>query len=531
MRSALENSLLSRTEAGDIEGIWSRDSSVRIFKGVPYARPPVGDLRWRPPAPPLRWNGVRPAKEFGPRSIQFDRDQASISYFGPEADDEDCLTLNIWTAAVEPDQRRPVMVWLHGGAFAVGSGSLPIFDGEALAKLGVVVVTVNCRLGVLGFLAHPELSAESPQGVSGNYGILDQIAALRWVRDNIAGFGGDPECVTLFGQSVGSTSVNTLMASHLARGLFHRAIAQSGGLMGLVGKSGGGSMFVREDGERLGVRYAQHLGARSIAEMRAVSARDVQLSWPATFGRTPLIILDGWVLRESVYDAYRAGRQIDVPLLVGSNANEGSTRPAPTDWAAFRKSIEKEYEDCARMVLDCYGAADGVEETSRKLGGQITFNWQNWTQAREHARSSNSKVFAYFFDRRPPLPADMVCFENAPERLGAFHTSEIPYVFRTLAARPWPWRAGDYRLSDVVSTYWVNFAKTGDPNGPGLPAWPAFDLRSESVQLLGEEIRTGRHPLRRELEMWDVCMSRLREARQKSPAPVGGVEHAKQPAT
>jgi para-nitrobenzyl esterase len=506
---------LAQTEAGDIEGAWTDDRQVRVFKGVPYARPPVGDLRWRPPVPPEPWKGVRSTNAFGPRSIQFDRDHASISYFGPEAEDEDCLTLNIWTAAKDnAPEKRPVMVWFHGGAYTIGSSSLPIFNGEALAKRGVVLVAINYRLGVLGFLAHPELSAESPHGASGNYGILDQIAALRWVRDNIAAFGGDPRRVTIFGQSAGSTSVNTLMASPLAHGLFHRAIAQSGGLMGPLGHSGGGSMIVKEEAEKFGAQYAKHLGVQSIAQMRALPANQVQLSWPASLGRPPRTILDGWMLRESAYETYLAGRQNDVPLLAGSNATEGSTRPAPTDWEAYRKSIEEDYEDCAQMVLDCYGTADGPAETSRKLGGHITFNWQNWTQAREHARSGTSKVFAYYFDHAPPLPADMVCFENAPERLGVFHTAEIHYVFGTLKARPWPWQDIDHRISDILGSYWVHFAANGDPNGPGLPPWPVFEPQSERVQLLGANVRSGEHPLRREFDMWDACTARMRETRQ-----------------
>ncbi len=507
-----ERALIVHTQSGAVEGVWCGDRQVRTFKGVPYASPPVGDLRWRPPQPPVKWDGVRPAKAFGPRSIQFDRDIASISYFGPEPQSEDCLFLNIWTAAESAAEKRPVMVWFHGGAFAVGSGAVPIFNGEALARRGAIVVTVNQRLGVLGFLAHPELTAESPHGSSGNYGLLDLIEALRWVRDNIAAFGGDPDCVTIFGQSVGSSSVNVLMASPLARGLFHRAIAQSGGLMAPLGKPGGGSMYVRAIGEKFGERYADYLGARSIADMRAIPAESIQLSWPSSLGRSPVTVFDGWFLPEEVHETYKAGRQAHVPLIAGSNRSEGATLPAPADWPALRRWLDSEYGAHAQMVLDCYGETGDASELGRLIRGHITFNWQNWVQACEHARSSDSNVYAYFFDRAPPLPPGMPCFENRSERLGVFHTAEIHYVFGTLNARPWPWRASDYEASETIMSYWINFARTGDPNGVGLPEWPTFSGPAESVQTFGDTIRSGAHPLCRELAMWDDCMTQLRAA-------------------
>ena len=509
--------LIVATEAGRIEGVESPMSGVRVFKGVPYARPPVGALRWRPPEPPLKWDGVRPAKAFGPRSIQFDRDKTSISYFGPEAQSEDCLTLNVWTAAREPDEKRPVMVWFHGGAFAVGSGALPIFNGERLAQRCAIVVTVNHRLGVLGFMAHPELSAESPHGSSGNYGLLDEIAALRWVRDNIAAFGGDPDCVTIFGQSVGSSSVNVLMATPLARGLFHRAIAESGGLMAPLGKPGGGSMYVREVGEKFGQRYAEFLGARSIADMRALPAERVQLGWPNELGRMPVTVLDGWLLPEEIFETYRAGRQARVPFICGATRNEGATLPAPADWSALRRWLDAEYGDLSRIVLDHYGERGDPSEHGRTIRGHITFNWQNWVQTCEHARSGEAPVYAYHFERAPPIPPATPCFENSANRLGAFHTSEIHYVFGTLDARPWNWTQADRDLSDAMGAYWVNFARTGNPNGAELPAWPAFDREHERVQIFGENVRTDAHPLRAELAMWDNCMAKMREASHTEP--------------
>lgn len=526
MNSSRNLVLHAKPPAGELRGVWSDDGTVAAFRGVPYARPPVGDLRWRPPESLPGWSGVRDAHAFGPRCIQFDRDRASISYFGPEEQSEDCLTLNIWTAANDPDERRAVLVWFHGGGWAVGSGSLPIFDGEALAKRGAVVVTVNYRIGVLGFLAHPELSAESSVGACGNYGILDQIAALRWIRDNIAAFGGDPGCVTIFGQSAGSASVNILMASPLSRGLFHRAIAQSGGLMGPLGKPGGGSMLDRAEAEKCGLRYGDRLGTKSIVAMREMPSERVQLSWPAELGRPPVPILDGLVLREEIYDTYRAGRQADVPLISGSNATEGSTLPMPADWPALNRYLGAEYGPFAPMVIDCYGTEGEPDEIGRRIRGQVTFNWQNWMQACEHTRSASSKVYAYYFEHKPPLPSDLVCFENTPERLGTFHTAEIPYVFGTLQKRQWPWRPVDYELSDAMSAYWLNFAKTGNPNGAGLPNWASFDRTTENIQIFGETIRVGAHPLRMEIAMWDDCMARVRAARQQQNEVPGGVSAA-----
>src|SRR5580704_9052102 len=266
------DSVTIRVESGLLSGNVSRDGAVRAFKGVPYARPPVHELRWCPPQPLAPWDGVRDAKRFGPRCLQPSRLPTSIQYFGPEAEGEDCLYLNVWTAAHSRDERRPVMVWIHGGAYYLGSAAVPIFNGEHLARKGVVVVTVNYRLGRLGFLAHPELSAESDQHVSGNYGWLDLIAALRWVQSNIAEFGGDPGCVTIFGQSVGAHTVSAFMTSPLTRGLFHRAIGQSGAALASPGQTDGGSLAMLDAAEKAGRNFAQALRSSSIASLREKSA-------------------------------------------------------------------------------------------------------------------------------------------------------------------------------------------------------------------------------------------------------------------
>jgi para-nitrobenzyl esterase len=303
------------------------------------------------------------------------------------------------------------------------------------------------------------------------------------------------------------------MASPLARGLFHRAIAQSGGLMAPLGKPGSGSMLIRADAEKLGSRYATHLGVHSIAEMRALPAESVQLSWPQALGRSPVTSLDGWFLDQEIHEAYRAGRQASVPLISGATANEGATLPALASDTTLGRALDHKYGACAQAMLDCYGEAGDASDLYRTIRGHVTFNWQNWSQAREHAPSHGAPVYAYYFDRAPPLPAGLACFENAADKLGAFHTSEIPYVFGSLAARPWNWRPADHHLSVAMGAYWINFARTGDPNGPGLPGWPRFDTETAQVQRFAETITSGPHPLRHEMMTWDSCMARLRGGR------------------
>jgi para-nitrobenzyl esterase len=482
-----------RIESGLLAGLASADGVVRAFKGVPYAKPPVGALRWRAPQPPAPWDGVREAKQFGPRCLQPSRLPTSIQYFGPEAEGEDCLYLNVWTAARAPEERRPVMVWIHGGAFYLGSTGQPIFDGERLARRGAVVVTVNYRLGRLGFLAHPELSAESDQRVSGNYGLLDLIAALRWVQANIAAFGGDPGCVTIFGQSVGATTVCAFMTSPLTRGLFHRAIGQSGGALSPPGKTDGGSMLPLDGGEKFGVEFARTLGARSIAELRARSAAEIQLIRPEAGGvmkpimdpsepgperrETAWPVIDGHVLPEPPVAVFERGEQIDVPLLTGSTTGEGALFGGAASLRAYIENAKAEYGADAQTFLDLYPASTDAEASAAAnvALGDRRFVAQNWKWARLHAQAGRAKTYYYRFDRVPPAPE--------LKNIGAFHTSDIPYVFQTFDAyKRWPWQPWDHTLSDAMSSYWVNFARFGNPNGAGLPAWPSVDARREAIR-------------------------------------------------
>ena len=509
------------TEGGILSGIFCRNGAVRAFKGVPYAAPPVGALRWRAPEPVPPWTGTRAADRFAPRCIQPDRPPTAIGYFGPEPQSEDCLYLNIWTGARSGDERRAVMVWFHGGAYAVGSGSLPIFDGERLALKGVVVVTANYRLGRLGFLSHPELAEEAAYGTSGNYGLLDQVAVLRWAQRNIGAFGGDPGRVTIFGQSAGSSSVNTMMASPLARGLFHRAIGQSGGALGWH------AFPLRAEAERAGLAFAQALGARAIAELRARPAREIQFTRPDQGGglsetydsndagavdrSTAWATLDGYVLKERARDVFERGGQNDVPLLAGAARDEGATLPGASSLGEFERRSRAEFGAAASDFLALYRASDdaGARQMSRAATGHRLFNWENWLWARLQARTGRAPVFAYHFARVPPrVPTGTE--GDRSRALGAFHTADIPYAFDHLEARDWPWQESDRRLAEQISSYWVNFAERGDPNGNGLPVWPRFTEATQQVMRFGDGTAVGPVPDADKLAFWSAVDDGLR---------------------
>jgi para-nitrobenzyl esterase len=464
-----------RTDTGLVEGVSTGDSGVTAFKGIPYAAPPVGQLRWRAPQSAAKWTGVRRADHFspgctqrrtgpiGPWSAEF------ISKAGMEGgSSEDCLYLNIWTAANSAGERRPVFVWIYGGGFASGSGDVPVYDGEALAAKGVVMVSFNYRLGALGFLAHPELTRESEHKASGNYAVLDAIAALEWVRKNIAAFGGDPGNVTIAGQSAGAFMVNYLVISPLAKGLFHRAIAESGGAFLKTAD-------LREAEER-GLKLAHSLGVANIAELRSRPADS--LVGPGQSGP----IVDGWVVPRDAHSAFAAGQQNDVPVLTGWNADDSVALGPPLTGEKFREQAAKEYGDLASQFLKVFPAGDDqAAAASQKTAfrDQI-FAWQARTWARMQSKTGKSKVFLYYFDRVPPGTPDQ-------NRYGAFHSAEIAYALDTLPKWSRPWEAGDRNLANIMSTYWLNFARTGDPNGGTLPVWPAYSRSDERSMRLGDE--------------------------------------------
>jgi para-nitrobenzyl esterase len=476
-------------------------SPVRVYRGIHYAEPPVGPLRWAPPRPLLSWDG-RDADAFGARCPQTPYPAGSIYTMPDGPMSEDCLTLNVWTAA-EPGERRPVMVWIHGGALIRGWSGLDTYEGSALARRGVVVVSINYRLNVFGYFAHPELTAESDHGSSGNYGVLDQIAALQWVQRNIAAFGGDPARVTVFGESAGSWSVNVLQASPLAAGLFSRAIGQSGGRFYATPDLTQDRGRFRSQ-EAIGLQFAHDLGARSLAELRALPAeRLVQAS--AAFRAMENV--DGWVLPDTVGAIFAARRHRHMPVLVGSNADEMTTlpmfAPVPPTLDEYRQRVARQYGDLAAEYERAY-PVNGEKDMAAAVfaaARDTTFTLEMRTWARR-VTEAGQKAYLYQFTRTPPLP-------DTNGRLGAYHASEIQYVFTTVQDRPWATET-DRALAETMSRYWVNFATTGDPNGAGLPDWPAYDAANEPYQELGDTVSTKHHLLKAQLDFLEKFQTRMR---------------------
>jgi para-nitrobenzyl esterase len=471
-----------KVATGRIQG--TVEDGLTIYRGIPYAASPVGDLRWRPPQPALKWEGVRAASEYGRACMQTNAAIANLP-----APSEDCLFVNVWTPATRAGEGLPVMVWIHGGGFTAGTPAEQLYHGEWLAKKGVVVVSVGYRLGVFGFLAHPELTAESRHRVSGNYGLLDTIAGLQWVQKNIAGFGGDPKRVTVFGESAGAIAVSQLCASPLAKGLFQAAISESGGSFGPV-RAGGGpgeNMQPLDSAEKAGAAWVQSVGASSLAELRKIPADKLQaaaqhqqgISWPIT---------DGWVIPDDQYKLYEAGRYNDVPVLIGYNSDEGATFGAPRSQEAYVQIVHQRYEQFADKLMSAYpgGETPAAKKTARDLTRDTAFGWGTWTWARLQTKTGKSKVFLYYFDEHPDHPA------GSPRAgYGTPHSEELPYVFHQLREhnRPAP-TAKDEAMSDLMRTYWTNFAKTGDPNGAGLPSWPAFSkARSQTLYIASGNTR------------------------------------------
>ena len=461
---------------GRVSGVVT--NGIAAFKGIPFAAPPVGDLRWKTPQPAKPWTGVKAATAFGGSCMQ---DLTYRKLFGATGDiTEDCLYLNVWTPAKTASERLPVMVWIYGGAFVGGMTSIPAYDGASLAEKGVVLVSVSYRLGVFGFLAHPELSRESRKG-SGNYGLQDQIAALRWVKENIARFGGDPNRVTIFGESAGGISVSMLAASPAAKGLFHRAISESGGNFGpaRIANEGGTTTPSLKVAEARGQAFLARVGAADIQAARALPAEKIQSAMAAGLQSGFWPVFDGDVLPGDQYELYQAKRFNDTPVLIGTNSDEGVTFvPGAAQPQAFEATIRAAYGVKAEAILAAYPHASVAESTqsARNIFRDSTFAWHTWVWAMLQSKHGSGKPYVYYFDQRTP---------QSPN--GAGHATEIPYVFGTLGrtglstavmAAP---RPEDTAMSELMSSYWVNFARTGDPNGPGLPQWPAFTESSQSV--------------------------------------------------
>lgn len=448
---------------GLVRGVAARDPAITVYKGIPFAAAPVGALRWTPPQSAPAWEGVRDASEFCASCVQEIRRSYlpwTEEYMFRNDVSEDCLALNIWTPARRADERLPVYVYIHGGAYYGGSGEVLLYDGEGLARKGVIVVTLNYRLGVFGFLAHPELTAESPHGSSGNYGLLDQIAGLRWVRENIAAFGGDPDRVTVGGQSAGAGSVHHLLVSPLARGLFQRAIAQSG-----PWRRGADSPTLAA-AEKQGAEFATAIEAPDLAALRALPAETLFARYfDRSFFFRPIV--DGWVVPEQVVSAHENGHQIDVPLLTGWTADERSSRAGygRTTRQEFIEQAKREFGPGADAFLKLYPVPNDAEAGPMQVrawrdADRAGLAW--WTGLR--AARGRSPDWTYVFARGIPWP-------EHPE-YGAFHSGELPYTFNNLGLMNRPWEDADHRLAELVSEYWANFIKHGDPNAPGLPAWP-----------------------------------------------------------
>jgi len=452
------------TQYGLVSGITKGD--VHIFKGIPYAAPPVGALRWNAPQPATNWEGVRnctafSASPYQPNPVPF-LCWSEEFIAPPKPLSEDCLYLNIWSAAQSNKEKRPVFVWIYGGGFVSGSSACAIYDGEEMAKRGIVFVSINYRVGIFGFMAHPELTKEQGKA-SGNYGILDQIEALRWVQKNIAAFGGDPNQVTIGGQSAGSMSVNALAVSPLAKGLFQRAIAESGGLLPKR------IQMTLTDAEKIGVALQEKAGAKNIAEFRQLSSDSVlKLNQGVGILRMGLT-LDDYVIPKDYYNDFKSGQFNDVPLMTGWVIGDGALAGPPTATAEkAQKEARDKYGDKAAVFLEAFPAnTDAEAKASQVLRNLIAFAGLPSSQ---WAIFNKNPSYLYQISH---VPTDKAGFPN----YGAFHTSEVPYALHTLHLWKRNWQPHDYEVQDLLSSYWLNFIKTGNPNGKGLPEWKKYEQK------------------------------------------------------
>ena len=456
---------------GVLQGVTDA-AGIRSFKGIPFAAPPVGDLRWKAPQPVKAWEGVRKADAFAPAPMQDGMMAQMLGVVGGFS--EDCLYLNVWTPAKTADAKLPVMVWIYGGAYIGGMSSARVYDGTRLASRGVVLVSIAYRVGAFGFLAHPDLSRESGKG-SGCFGIQDQIAALRWVRENIEQFGGDPSNVTIFGESAGGISVSIMTVAPAAKGLFQRAIAESGASMGplKVAHEAGQNVRTLRAAEQVGVEFLAKLGVKEIAAARALSAEKIRdagaplrMFWP---------VADGETIPGDQYRLFEQGQFNDTPILIGTNSDEGAmfVKP-PVTPEEFEQRTRERFGPAAERILQVYPQATEAEafKASKDVFREAGFAWHAWSWAKLQARHGRSKAFVYYFDHRAPSSLQ-----------GSNHADEVPYVFGNLGRSSGP---RDRALSDMIGSFWVNFAKTGDPNGDSLPGWPAFDETRMSALIFDE---------------------------------------------
>ncbi len=471
-----------KTANGTLESTTPPRDGVRSFKGIPFAQPPVADLRWREPQPVKNWQGVRNADQFGPRCMQRTSPGADY-WFRGNGMSEDCLYLNVWTPAKSGTEKLPVLFYVFGGGFQNGDGSEPRYDGENMARKGMVAVSINYRTNIFGFFVHPELTQESPHHAAGNYGLLDQVAALQWVHKNIAAFGGDPTRITIAGESAGSISVSALMASPLSRGLIAGAIGESGSMTSSLPPQ------PLSAAEQNGLKFGSAAGANTLAALRAMSAEQIQEATTKVHGVRFSTALDGYFLPKPVTAIYEAGEQAKVPLLAGSNTQEQPARmvlgegdPTPETLA---NAIRKFYGDNADDILKAYAASttDEVYEAATHLASArfIAFSTWKWTELQ--MTTGGKPVYRYLYARpRPaylgipgqPAPPNASAQPSAGPR-GAVHSAEIQYALGNLDLDPrYTWEPADREVSKTMQAYFVNFIKTGNPNGPGVPEWPAY---------------------------------------------------------
>ncbi len=476
-----------RTDCGLVQGV--AEEGLTVYRGIPFAEPPVGDLRWKAPQPHAKWEGVRDAAKFANDPFQGN---------GGPGVGEDCLYLNLWTPAKSPDEKLPVLVWIYGGGFSFGSTASPVHNGAYLAKRGVILVSINYRVGSLGFLAHPELSAENPDHVSGNYGLLDQIAGLQWVQRNIAAFGGDPEKVTIFGESAGGISVSMLCASPLAKGLFRGAISQSGGSFGPTRDTTypGENMRTLAQAEASGLAYAAKAGAASIEDLRKLPPEKLPGGWGSGTGWP---IVDGFVIPGDQHVLYEQGRYNDVAVLIGYNSDEGLSFSFEKTVEEFTTNVRLRYGPFADALLAAYPVQGGqITHSARNLMRDAAFGWQTWSWACLQKETGHSKVFLYHFDQHADHPA------GSPEAdHGTPHGVDVPYVFETLNFSDPKVTAGDRTVSDLMAAYWTNFAKYGDPNGEDVPQWPEFTRKDGPVLYFHDGASVGPVPGLEAMEVLD----------------------------
>ena len=501
---------LAKTEAGTVRGV--RVDGISAFKGIPFAAPPVGPLRWHAPEQPKPWQGVHDATAFAPACPQTGMPDQNK---GGMRTSENCLYVNVWTPAHSASAHLPVMVWIYGGGFTQGATSIPTYSGRRLAQMGVIVVSIAYRVGPFGFFAHPQLTAESPHHSSGNYGLLDQIAGLKWVKHNIAAFGGNPDKVTIFGESAGGISVSMLCASPLAKGLFEGAISESGGNFGppRTRDEGGTNVPPLKIAEQKGVAFLKALHVGSIAAARKLSTAEILAkAGPALGGGRFWPVFDGYVLPGEQYSLYASGHYNDVPVLIGTNTDEGALFPQAPNARAYIRNVREAYGAFAGKILKAYPANNSAQalQSGRDLFRDTGFVWPTWSWARLQARTGKSPVYVYYFGLRPPYP-DEPRYAN----WGAAHGAEVAYVFGNLDAGRMKWRRIDHVVSKRLMTYWTNFAKTGNPDGSSLIHWPRFEPPQPKVMFFGRNDAVAPVPNRERLRLLDSYFAWRRQHPQR----------------